>query len=129
MNQDITTTGNGAKTETAERRVLRPLADIVEFTDRYQILADLPGVAEDDVDISLDRNVLTIRATATHTSPADMRALWREYDEVDYERRFTLGTGIDSERIEAKMHNGVLTLVLPKAENQQPRRISVSNGG
>ncbi len=128
MSNDITTTQTATPTQTVHRRVLRPLADIVEFSDRYQIVADLPGVAEHDVDISLDRNVLTIRATTSVAKPEDMRAVWREYDEADYERRFTLGHGIDSERIEATMRNGVLTLILPKSEQQQPRRINVSNG-
>jgi HSP20 family protein len=134
MNNEVTTQNQNQNqsqsgTETAERRVLRPLADIVEFADRYQIVADLPGVSEDAVDISLDRNILTIRAHATQAQPEDMRPVWREYEPVDYERRFTLGHGIEHERIDASMRNGVLTLVLPKGEKQQPRRINVSNGG
>lgn len=113
---------------TAERRTLRPFADIVEFEDRYQIMVDLPGVTEDGLDVTIERNILTVRGSHSGHEPEGMQSLWREYEPADYERRFTLGNGIDREQVEAELKHGVLTLVLPKAENLQPQRIAVRNG-
>lgn len=111
---------------TPRRRVVHPSADILEYQDRYQIVADLPGVAEDDVDVTIERNFLSIRARSASANPDGLRPIWNEYDEVDYERRFTLGTGIDRDAVAARMHDGVLELDLPKTDDRQPRRITVS---
>lgn len=123
----MSTTNGTNGSATAERRVLRPLSDIVEFDDRYQIVIDLPGVSEDELDVSIERNVLTVHGRHGRTDPEGMDALWREYDQVDYERRFTLGQGIDRDKVEAELRRGVLTLVLPKGKNQQPQRIAIKS--
>lgn len=101
-----------------------PHVDILEEPEAITLRADLPGVTRDRVDIDVREDVLTL--TATVDSPADnTRLLYREYDIGGFSRRFTLGHRIDRSKISATMSDGVLTLVLPKAEEHKPRKIEV----
>lgn len=107
------------------RRVWRPLADIVETKEGVTLMLELPGVAADDVDVALEKRVLTIRAKSSVASPDKLRLVHAEYEAGDYERAFTLSDDFDAERIEAELKNGVLTLHLPRAEASQPKTIKV----
>jgi HSP20 family protein len=107
------------------RPVFLPPADIYETKESLVVLAEMPGVAADGVDISLERRVLTIRG---HSAANDHRGYQRVYDEYadgDYERVFTLSENIDRDRIEATLKDGVLQLVLPKAEAAKARKIEL----
>ena len=105
--------------------MLRPDADITETNDKVVIVADLPGVSPEDVDVSLERRVLTISAQSKAPELEGFRQIHAENAAVGYERAFTLSDDIDADRIEASVSDGVLTLVLPKAEKAQSRRIDV----
>lgn len=109
-------------------RVYRPLADIVERDGAVSLMLEMPGVAPADVEITLEKRVLTIRGRATQGTPEKLQLAHAEYGEGDYERAFTLADDFDPDRIEAEMKNGLLTVTLPKAVAAQPKKISVKSG-
>lgn len=106
-------------------RIYRPLTDIVETGDGVSLMLEMPGVALEDVDITLEKRVLTIRGRVRSMQADKLRLAYAEYGEGDYERVFTLSEDFDPERIEASMSNGVLTMTLPRSEATQPKKIVV----
>jgi HSP20 family protein len=135
MAQEVTTTEQRAPqtTEAAQgapqqHPVFVPPADIYETRDSIVVLAEMPGVAPDGVDITLERRVLTIRGRSTGTEHKGYQRVYNEYADGDYERSFTLSENIDRDRIEATLKNGVLHLVLPKAETAKARKIELKAG-
>lgn len=105
--------------------VYRPDTDIYETEDHVVVVADMPGVPPADVDVNLERRVLTIRGHVRRQAHDGYRRVHAEYGEGDYERVFTLSEEIDRDRIEASHKNGVLTLKMPKAESAKTRKITV----
>jgi HSP20 family protein len=93
-----------------------PRVDIYETNDAILVAADMPGVDETSVDITLENDVLTINGYVEPVEHEGYQLAYAEYRVGDYERRFTLSNKIDQERIEAAMKNGVLHLHLPKAQ-------------
>jgi HSP20 family molecular chaperone IbpA len=118
-----------ATRETGQRMPSRPVylppADIYETKDSIVVLAEMPGVAADGVDISLERRVLTIRGRSAANDHSGYQRVYNEYADGDYERVFTQSENIDRDRIEATLRDGVLQLVLPKAEAAKPRKIEL----
>lgn len=110
---------------TSERRAYIPRVDIYETDEGINLVADMPGIDENSVDIMLEKNVLSIRGTVESEAPEDYSLAYAEYGVGDYERRFTLSDEIDQENIEASVKNGVLHLHLPKAGPAKARKISV----
>jgi HSP20 family protein len=108
-----------------ERPVFVPPSDIYETRDSIVVLAEMPGVAPDGVDITLERRVLTIRGQSSGSSHAGYQRVYTEYADGDYERVFTLSENIDRDRIEATLKDGVLHLILPKAETAKARKIEL----
>jgi HSP20 family molecular chaperone IbpA len=106
-----------------QERYVAPPVDIYETRDGLVVLADLPGVAKDALDIRVDNNVLTIRGHARHAVPGELT--YREYELVNFFRQFELSDKVDQGRITADLKCGVLTLNLPKAEEAKPRQIEV----
>ena len=102
-----------------------PAVDIFEKGDTTVILADMPGVASDGVDVTLERRVLTLRGTVKPHAPEGYRRLSSEYREGDYLRVFTLSDEINQAKINAEFRNGVLRLELPHAAEAKPKKISV----
>ncbi len=113
---------------TEECPVFIPRVDITESDAQVCLVADMPGVDEQNVDIDLERNVLTIRGKCAPETPQGFTPSYREYRTGNYERAFTLSDEIDRDNIKATVKDGVLRLTLPKAEEAQPRRISVKAG-
>ncbi|HOV49350.1 MAG: Hsp20/alpha crystallin family protein [Chloroflexi bacterium] len=105
----------GDAERTRSRLVFVPRVDIYEGNDAIVVLADMPGVAPEAVDITLESNVLNINGYVTPQYPEGYSLAWAEYRIGDYQRSFTLSEEIDQERIEATVKDGVLRLVLPKA--------------
>ncbi len=101
-----------------------PPVDIFESATELVLLADMPGVAIENVDIDLDNDQLTIRGSVPVEDDKGT-VLLREYSVGDYYRQFTLSNIIDRNKIEASMKDGVLKVVLPKAEAAKPRKITV----
>lgn len=103
--------------EAKERRqVYTPAVDIFENDSSFILYADIPGADEQSVDITLEKDVLTIEARVNEELPVGSKLRYAEYGIGDYRRSFTLGDRIDRDRIEATVKNGVLKLVLPRTE-------------
>lgn len=105
--------------------VYRPNTDIYETEDKVVLMADMPGVAPEDVDVNLERGVLTVRGRVPVQAPEGYRRVHSEYGVGDFERVFSLSEEIDRDRIEASHIDGVLTLKMPKAETAKVRRIAI----
>ena len=110
---------------TRDRPVYVPRVDIVETEDALEILADMPGVTRDGVEVTLEQRVLRIRGRAELPLPEGVAPLYLEYEPGDYERAFTLSEAVDPAGIEARVRGGVLRLRLPKAGPAKPQRIEV----
>jgi HSP20 family protein len=106
--------------------VFTPAVDIFETEKEITLLADMPGVKPTDISIDLKENTLTILGQVGSQEKDDEVDLYREYRTGNYYRQFFLSEMIDQSKIEAKMKNGVLNLVLPKGEKAKPRRIEVT---
>ncbi|SPH17471.1 Spore protein SP21 [Defluviimonas aquaemixtae] len=102
-----------------------PAVDIFAQGDVTVIKADMPGVAPDDVEVTLERQVLTLQGRVRPHAPEGYRRLSQEYREGDYLRVFTLSDEVDQKRIKADFKNGVLRLELPRAAEAKPKKISV----
>jgi len=119
----------GSKVERARNRVvLSPAVDIFETTDDIVLTADMPGVDEKSVDITLEQDVLTVEGRMSEVVPEGYRLDFQEFHEGDYRRVFTLATDVDRDRIQAEVKNGVLRLLLPKAEPAKAKKIQVRGG-
>jgi HSP20 family protein len=110
---------------TTNRPVFIPPSDIYETEDSIVVLAEMPGVGPDGVDITLERRVLTIRGRSAANEHTGYQRVYNEYADGDYERVFTLSENINRERIEATLRDGVLHLILPKAESAKARKIEL----
>jgi len=102
-----------------------PRADIYETDNELVIVADMPGVDENSLDITLEKNVLSIRGYVESLAPENYSLAYAEYEMGDYERNFTLSNDIDKDNIAAKVKNGVLHVHLPKAGPAKARKITV----
>lgn len=126
----------GVKTETkaagAERtkdsRTYIPRVDIYETGEGLYLLADMPGSDESRVNITLEKDLLTIEAGIDEGICGEKKAVYAEYGTGDYYRQFTLSDEIDREKIEASMKDGVLKIVLPKAEPVRSKKITIQAG-
>lgn len=103
---------------------IMPLTDIYETEDSYVIKAEMPGVSKENVDITLDGGVLTIKGNIGEESKGDLRR--REFTPCNFGRSFSLGEDADSDRIEAAMNNGVLTLTVSKKAELKPKKIEIT---
>jgi HSP20 family protein len=122
-------TSEGGQRESGQRLAPRPVflppADIYETKDHIVVMAEMPGVPSDGVDITLERRVLTIRGRSATAEHSGYQRVYSEYVDGDYERVFTLSENIDRDRIEATLREGVLHLTLPKAETSRARKIEL----
>jgi HSP20 family molecular chaperone IbpA len=120
--QQSTTPSTTEGTRHRERYITPPV-DIYETRDGLVVLADLPGVDKEDLDVRVDNNILTIRAHSSHGGSGDVG--YREYELQNFFRQFELSDRVDQTRITADLKHGVLTLHLPKAEEAKARKIEV----
>ena len=111
---------------TSPRRLYSPAVDIVEKEGDIILFADMPGVDENSVDITVEKDLLTIQGTVEPDIREGHRLALSEYGIGDYRRTFTLSNEIDREHIQANIKDGVLRLTLPKAEEAKTRKIAVS---
>jgi HSP20 family protein len=102
-----------------------PAVDIFETPEELVVVADMPGVPPDAVDVDLEGDQLTIEGRVRTTDYEGLKPLHVEYGVGGYHRRFTLGEMIDRDGIKAQLKDGVLVLKLPKAEHARSRRIAV----
>ena len=102
--------------------------DLYRSGDHFVLHCDLAGVDPESVDINVDGRVLTIRAERTARTDTDVHWLRRERATGTFERRLSMGDGLDLENIAATWDQGVLTLTIPVAEKAKPRRIQINSG-
>jgi len=105
--------------------VFTPNVDIFESDNELVLLADMPGVATDDVNIDLRDGVLTLSGDVRPWEDKEESNVLIEFRIGKYYRQFNLSEVIDQDKIEAKLENGVLRLTLPKNEKSMPRKITV----
>jgi HSP20 family protein len=110
---------------TRARRCFIPKADIYETEKEIIVLADLPGANEKKVDITLDKNILSINATIEPVLTSGFELTYAEYEEGDFQRSFRLSDEIDRDKIQASVNDGVLRLTLPKAKQATSKKIAV----
>ena len=111
--------------ERADVPTMLPAVDVVEDAGGITLYADLPGVPKDKLNLRVDADALSIEGEVALPIPADMEANHVEVELPRYQRTFTLGKELDSEKIRAEFQNGVLKLSIPKVEHAKPRRIEV----
>lgn len=104
------------ETKDEPRQLYTPAVDIFENETSFILYADVPGADEQSVDITLEKDVLTINAKVKEEIPTGSKLRYAEYGIGDYRRSFTLGDRIDRDKIEATVKNGVLKVVLPRIE-------------
>ena len=109
------------------QRAFVPRVDIYETDEAIAVVADMPGVDAQSVDITLEQNVLTINGYVNETRPEGYTLAYAEYRTGDYVRSFTLSNRIDQSKIEAAVKDGVLRLHLPKM-HPTSTKITVSAG-
>ncbi len=117
-----------AMERTRDLRCFIPRVDIYKTENAIEIVADMPGVSKDNVEITLDKDVLTINGYANPPDPEGYSLFYSEYEGGDYERSFRISSEIDRDGIEAKMDNGELHLRLPVSEASKTKRIEVKAG-
>lgn len=104
---------------------LRPPVDIFEDAEGVTLLADLPGVSKERLNVRVERDALVIEGDVQIELPEDMDALYADVRATHYQRRFALSDELDAEKIAANLKDGVLTVHLPKRAEMKPRRIEV----
>lgn len=110
-----------------ESRSMVPPVDIFETDNGLVVIADLPGVSQDQVEVDVDKNILTLKARPGQ-SLAEGLSL-NEFRLLPYFRQFQLSDSVDQEGIRAEMKYGVLTIHLPKVAEKQPKKIAVNVAG
>jgi HSP20 family protein len=115
--------------QTDQGRRWVPPMDLVEVEDHFVLKADLPGLAEGDVNIEVQDGTLTIAGERNAEHEQREKGWYRiERSFGSFNRSLTLPDGVDADRIDASFANGVLEVRIPKPEERKPRRISISSG-
>lgn len=113
--------------DTARRdaQAMAPRVDVLEDDSAITLVADMPGVSKDSLDIKVENEALSIEGTVSPATPQALEATYAEVRISRYRRSFTLSRELDPSRIDAQLKDGVLTLRIPKHEQARPQRISV----
>jgi len=111
-----------------DTRSLLPRVDVLEDAAGITLLADLPGVPKEGLELKIDGDTLLIEGEVTSVTLPQLQSVYAEVRVPRYRRAFTLSRELDTSRIEASMKDGVLNLRIPKQAHAQPRRIAVQTG-
>ena len=126
--QDVVKT-EGAAPQRAQREeqqyTVQPAVDIFEDAHGIMVVAEMPGVSKDRLHVQADRNSLTIEGDAAIDMPKDMEAIHAEVRSTRYSRNFVLSGELETDAIDAKLKDGVLTVRIPKRREFRPRKIEV----
>ncbi len=118
----------GSSQSDATRRdtqAMTPRVDVLEDDTGITVIADMPGVSKDSLDIKVENDALSIEGAVSAATPEAMEATYAEVRIPRYRRSFSLSRELDPSRIEAQMKDGVLRVRIPKHEQARPQRISV----
>jgi HSP20 family protein len=124
----LTQQNENANAKKAEVRALRPAVDIFENSTGITLVADMPGVTRERLNIRVDRDSLSIQGDTEIRMPEGMEALYADVQLTRFERSFSLSHELDIDKVEAGLKDGVLTLHIPRREVYQPRKIEVRTG-
>jgi HSP20 family protein len=113
---------------TRSRPTFLPCANIHEREDSIMLIVEMPGVRQEDVEVNLEADKLTIVGHVAATAIEGHELSYAEYEVGDYERRFRISGPIDTGHVEASMKNGVLRIVLKKSKKAAPHKINVQAG-
>lgn len=109
--------GHAEKAEARRKRpVYKPAVDIIESESGIELVMDLPGIEEDSLGISLEKSVLTVKASQAEDKRDGLKLAYAEYGVGEYHRSFTLSEEVGREGISASLKDGVLTIALPKSQ-------------
>ena len=111
---------------TVPARFYQPNTDIFEEEGSLTLVMEMPGVQKENVDITIEKNVLDVEGKIDFSRYEDLEPVYTEYNVGPYKRSFSLSSKIDQNKISAEMNDGLLTLVLPKSEEAKPRTIKIS---
>lgn len=111
---------------TIPARMFVPVADIFETEDALTVILEMPGVGKGGVEVTVENDVLTISGRVDFSKYEGLHPLYTEYNVGNYARSFQLSSKIAQDRISAELQNGVMKLLLPKAESAKPRTIKVN---
>lgn len=114
-----------AEERTEAGKFFSPYTDIHETDDAVVVSMEVPGVGKSDIDIKLDKGVLTVTGTIDSKKYEALKPIYAEYNVGNFVRSFTLSTKIDSDKIAASVADGVLTVRLPKAKEAVAKRIAI----
>lgn len=103
---------------------VHPRVDVFENEAEYLVIADVPGVNKDAIDVRFEDGELRLEAKRAHGAVTG-QPLAAEYRVADYRRAFAMPDGVDAEKIQAELANGVLKVHLPKSAAKRPRRIDI----
>ena len=115
-------------TREQDTRSVLPRVDVFEDESGITLLADLPGVPRDKLELKVEGDTLLVEGTIEPQTPDGLEAVYAELRVPRYRRTFTLSRELDTQRIDANLKDGVLTLRIPRQEHAQPRRITVQAG-
>lgn len=110
---------------TVDKPHYSPFVEIYEGGDGLHLAAEMPGVARESLDVTVDKGILYIKGESKLGIPDSAKPLYREFEEGVFYRAFDLAEGLDPGKIEAKLENGLLNLVIPKSEKARSRKIEV----
>ena len=128
-NKQVTTSSSSsAATEQDQQRAVLPAVDVFEDAAGITLLADMPGVPKEQLELKVEGEALLIEGGVQPRTPDGLEAIYAELRVPRYRRSFSLSRELDSTRIEANLKDGVLTLRIPKQAHAQPRRIAVMAG-
>ena len=129
-NKQVTRTGTptSAEHEHEQQRAVLPAVDVFEDAGGITLLADMPGVPKDQLELKIEGDALLIEGGVQRLTPEGLEAVYAEVRVPRYRRSFTLSRELDTTRIEANLKDGVLTLRIPKQAHAQSRRIAVTSG-
>lgn len=117
-----------AAAEPHQQRAVLPAVDVFEDAGGITLLADLPGVPKEQLELKVEGEALLIEGGVQPRTTEGLEALYAEVRVPRYRRSFTLSRELDTTRVEANLKDGVLTLRIPKHSHAQPRRIAVTAG-
>jgi HSP20 family molecular chaperone IbpA len=114
-----------AQEPTTPMRAFLPTTDIFETEDALTVILEMPGVDRDNIEVSVENEILTVEGKINFKKYDGLQPIYSEYNIGPYRRTFRISSRIAQDKIKAEMRDGVITLVLPKAEEAKPRRIEV----
>ena len=104
-----------------------PDVDISESNEHIRLVADMPGVDQKSVDVTVENNVLTIEGNAQVEAPKGYNLVGQEYGVGKFRRDFTLSNAVDTDGIKARVRHGVLEVTLPKREEVKTRKVEITS--